>query len=191
MVEAVPEPAHGEARVRRVRMSWEEYAALPGAPKSEWVRGTVVVNAPESPGHSDASYGLATMLKRGLPGLRVYGQVGVRLPGERVRVPDVMVLRERPESAYATETPILVVEVLSPGTHTVDLLEKAPEYAEAGVGQFWVVDPEAGSIEIYELVDGRWEALLRLDEHQPTGEVAVGDHGVVPLDLPRILAGDL
>ena len=84
-----------------------------------------------------------------------------------------------------------IKEITMTTVELIDLLEKAPEYAEAGVGQFWVVDPEAGSIEIYELVDGRWEALLRLDENQPTGEVAVGDHGVVPLDLPRILAGDL
>jgi len=55
-----------------------------------------------------------------------------------VRVPDVLVFRERVDDTLVTETPLLVVEVLSPSTRSEDTIRKAPEYA--GAGQFWVVD---------------------------------------------------
>ncbi|MFT4288305.1 hypothetical protein [Nocardioides sp.] len=32
-----------------------------------------------------------------------------------------------------------------------------------------------------------WDTVLELDDAQPTGEVPVGDHGTVPLDLPSFL----
>jgi len=176
--------------VQRLRMSYDDWWALPEKPKSEWVDGEVViVNVPPSIDHSDSSNGLYGELKRALPGVRVYTDVPLRLPRNRVRRPDLMVVARRPEREPVDDVPILVVEVLSPGTHTVDILEKAPEYAEAGIGQFWIVDPEAHSLDIYQLHDSQWERLLRLDDHAPRGIVDVPGHGVVELDLPTILAG--
>lgn len=176
--------------VQRLRMSYDEWWALPEKPKSEWVDGEVViVNVPPSPDHSDSTFGLRDALKQVFSGMRIYSDVPLGLPRDRVRRPDLMVVERRPDGATCTETPILVVEVLSPGTHTVDILEKAPEYAEAGIGQFWILDPEGRSLDVYELFDGCWEPLLRLDEHAPTGEVTVGEHGVVPLDLAAVLDG--
>ncbi|MBI3973576.1 MAG: Uma2 family endonuclease [Chloroflexi bacterium] len=37
--------------------------------------------------------------------------------------------------------PALVVEVLSPGSETRDLVEKARDYAAAGIPHYWAVDP--------------------------------------------------
>jgi Uma2 family endonuclease len=174
----------------RIRMSYDEWWALPEKPKSEWVDGTVVVvNVPPNLDHSDSGFGLHSTLRRAFPSLRVYADVPLRLPRNRVRRPDLMVFDHRPEREPVEETPILVVEVLSPGTHLIDAFEKAPEYAEAGIGQFWIVDPEARSLDVYALVDGRWESLLRLDDLRPTGEVTVEGHGTIALDLPVILAG--
>lgn len=173
--------------VERVPMSYDEWWALPDKPKSEWVDGVVViVNVPPNFDHSDGTLGLAGRFRRAFPDLKVYADAPLRLPRNRVRRPDLMVLRQRPEGKVATEVPILVVEILSPGTHTVDLFDKAPEYAEAGVGQFWIVDPEARTLEVYELVDGRWEPLIQLDRLRPSGEVKVGDLATVSVDLRSI-----
>ncbi len=176
--------------VERRRMSYDEWWALPEKPKAEWVDGEVViVNVPPNLDHSDSTFGLWTALRRAMPEVKVYADVDLRLPRNRVRRPDLMVLPARPSELPVTETPLLVVEILSPGTHAVDTLEKAPEYAQAGIGQFWIVDPEARTLDIYRLVDGGWVALLRLDAHASSGEVAVGEYGVVPLDLDDVLAG--
>ena len=175
------------AGVRRIRMSWEDYLELPGWPKTEWVDGEVVVSPAVGPGHGIATLRLGAALTTALPELFVMTEVGVRLPRNRVRAPDLMAVALLPSSTVVEESPVLVVEVLSPSTRSEDTLRKGPEYAAAGIGQYWVVDPEARSLEVFENADGRWEPLLRLDDEHPTGEVAVGDHGVVPLDLNAIL----
>ena len=66
--------------------------------------------------------------------------------------PDIIVLL--PDSqAHPTERgvegpPDLLVEVLSPSNRGHDLLTKRALYARAGVREYWLVDPEARTIEI-------------------------------------------
>jgi Uma2 family endonuclease len=174
--------------VERRRMSYDEWLALPEKPKSEWVDGEVViVNVPPSPDHSDASFGMHTEFKRAFPSYKVYADVWLRLPRNRVRRPDLMVVTRRATGSMVTDVPILVVEVLSPGTHAVDILEKPREYAEAGVGQFWIIDPETRSVEVYELVDGGWSPVTRIDDFAPVGDVEVPGHGTVHVDIDAFL----
>ena len=69
--------------------------------------------------------------------------------------PDIIVLL--PESqAHPTErgvegAPDLLIEVLSPSNRGHDLLTKRALYARAGVREYWLVDPEARTIEILAL----------------------------------------
>ena len=60
----------------------------------------------------------------------------------RERVP--LVVKERIEGA-----PDLVVEVLSPSTFYIDLRRKMAVYAQFGVQEYWIVDPETQTIELY------------------------------------------
>jgi Uma2 family endonuclease len=175
--------------LQRLRMSYDEWLALPEKPKAEWVDGEVVVNSPPAPDHANAQYRLERLLDDTLSGVRTYREVGVQLPRNRVRIPDVMVVPGRPEGFIATETPLLVVEVLSPSTRTEDTIRKAAEYAGAGIGQYWLLDQQLRTLTVLRNVDGAWEELLRLDEAHPTGEVTVADHGTVPVDLRPLLGG--
>lgn len=78
------------------------------------------------------------------------------------------------------------VEVLSPSTRSEDTIRKSMEYAEGGVGQYWVVDPDLRAMDVWRNVEGEWELLARLDEEHRTAEVELA--GVsVPLDLRSIL----
>lgn len=66
--------------------------------------------------------------------------------------PDVLVvlkanldiIRQRVEGV-----PDLVIEVLSPATARHDRTTKYRLYAEAGVTEYWIIDPEAGAADIY------------------------------------------
>lgn len=173
--------------LQRLRMSWEAYLRLPEKPKAEYVDGEVVVTPPVTVAHGIATVAVGQALSAALPRLIVVGEVGLALPRNRLRAPDLMVVERRPETTWVADAPVLVVEVLSPSTRLEDLVRKSTEYAEGGVGQYWVVDPEARVIEVLGNVDGEWDILLRLDEHTTTGEVAVGEHGVVRLDLDVIV----
>ena len=181
-----PEGVH-VPQAERVRMSYDEWWALPEHPRTEWVDGEVVVIADPHPDHSMAQGNLLVALKQGLPDLKVYPVVAIQLPRNRVRVPDISVLPERPATNPVELTPVLVVEVLSPSTRAVDTVRKSREYAWAGIGQYWLVDTAERRIEVLGLVDDEWETLLTLDDQHPTGSVAVGHHGSVNLDLGVIL----
>lgn len=172
--------------LQRIRMSWEEYLATPAHPRHEWVDGVVVVSPDPGWRHQRISRKLANLFDD-VEGL--FGSISgnIKLPGNRVRVPDAYATR-KPEGVFI-EQPVLVVEVLSPSTRTEDLLRKAPEYAAAGISQYWVVDPDDRSLEVHQLADERWALLMRLDEATSLGTVAIGDHGTVTVDLLDLLDG--
>lgn len=72
--------------------------------------------------------------------------------------PDLLVVP--PQSVDAkniTDVLTLAVEVLSPSTRGVDLVDKRAKYEAAGVASYWVVDPDVPSVLAWELVDGRYQ----------------------------------
>ncbi|WP_345262438.1 Uma2 family endonuclease [Nocardioides nanhaiensis] len=176
-----------EPALQRLRMSWEEYLELPERPRAEWVAGEVVVSPPVGPDHGFAAVSLAAELRRHLPDGVVFTEVGLRLPGDRLRAPDVMVTDRWPEGAWVVDPPVLVAEVLSPSTRSEDTVGKSAEYAAGGVGQYWILDPEQRWLEVLQADRGGWTPLLRLDDETPRGQVVVPGHGVVHLDLTTLL----
>lgn len=58
--------------------------------------------------------------------------------------------------------PDFIVEVLSPLTAATDRGVKFEDYAAHGVAEYWLVDPEAETIEQFVLRDGRYPASVEL-----------------------------
>jgi Uma2 family endonuclease len=60
----------------------------------------------------------------------------------------------------------IAVVVLSPSSARIDRLLKSARYAEGGVKQYWIVDPQVPSVEIFDLHEGsyRLTASGRQDE---------------------------
>jgi len=78
----------------------------------------------------------------------------VRLGPDHVREPDVLFLLNEHADRIGDQCwgpPDLVVEVISPGTRKADRQDKLREYAQAGIGEYWLLDPEAETIEVYVL----------------------------------------
>lgn len=69
----------------------------------------------------------------------------VQVSPNRVRVPDLVVLRAGPQPEVLTEPPLLVVEILSPDDTYSDTQERAQDYREMGVETVWIVDPKTRS----------------------------------------------
>jgi Uma2 family endonuclease len=180
-------PVRYEEPLRRVRMSWEEFLRLPEWPRAEWVDGEVVMlTAPPVFDHGTAQTELIRLLGPLFPGDYLVPEVFLVLPRNRVRLPDLMLVAERPADGWVRTAPKLVVEVLSPSTRSEDTIRKSMDYAAGGAGQYWVVDPDLRAMDMWRNVEGEWELLARLDEEHPTAEVELA--GVsVPLDLRSIL----
>lgn len=57
--------------------------------------------------------------------------------------------------------PALLVEILSPSSRTRDQVRKAQLYAEAGVPEYWLADPDARTLAIYMLAGTRYQLVPR------------------------------
>lgn len=61
--------------------------------------------------------------------------------------------------SYVKGAPELIVEVLSPSNWMDDRREKYRLYAQAGVTEYWIVDPEPKTVEVFVLRRGSYELL--------------------------------
>jgi len=93
-----------------------------------------------------------------------FAPLPVRLWPGKIREPDILFVSHEHADRIGEQfygPPDLVVEVISPGTRRVDRGEKFLEYARAGISEYWLVDPEARSIEVFVLQDGVYTLLVK------------------------------
>jgi Uma2 family endonuclease len=71
------------------------------------------------------------------------------------RVPDLVVSRREPGERFEVgDPPELVIEILSTRRGNVERTEKMDDYARAGIGEYWIVNPFDRAVEVYLLRDG-------------------------------------
>ena len=78
--------------------------------------------------------------------------------------PDIVVIlktnKSQPEpKGHFHGVPDLVVEVLSPGNRSHDLVKKKNLYEKFGVKEYWIIDPENKATMGYTLESGKYEAI--------------------------------
>lgn len=174
-------------RLVRQKMSFEEFLALPDDVHAEYLDGTAIVSPPANIPHQAVAARFIALFATSLPGLVPVGEAGLRTIRDGHRIPDVMLLRAEEDSVWARQRPVLVVEITSRSTRTEDTLRKPGEYAQAGVGQYWLLDRDHRSLTVIEHRDGVSSVILELDDDRPSGVVPVGEHGVVHVDLAKLL----
>ncbi len=111
-------------------------------------------------------------------GLVQIGPLPVRLWPGKIREPDILFVANEHSDRIAEQAygpPNLVVEVLSPSTRRTDRLEKTVEYARAGVSEYWIVDPNGRTVEVFILREGAYELLGKWEEgEEARSEVLAG-----------------
>jgi Uma2 family endonuclease len=159
-------------------LTYEEWLKLPEAEGiEEVVNGEIRKMPPNKILHADTVENLADLLKasadRNTIQVRVstFGLV-IRRDPLTTRVPDIAVFVRSQvveQDGYIHSAPELVVEVLSPANTRMERTEKLRDYENLGVPEVWVVSPEAQTVEVLSLKDGRLSttALLREGELRP------------------------
>ncbi|MBI3851527.1 MAG: Uma2 family endonuclease [Verrucomicrobia bacterium] len=88
----------------------------------------------------------------------------VVLSQHRVVQPDVFFISSANNEVIKDRirgVPELVVEVISQGSWKRDRVEKKALYEQVGIGEYWIVDPESRSIEVFALVKGVYQLHSR------------------------------
>ena len=161
LTEAPLAPPAGLGPYRR-----KDYEALPDQPRCELLFGRLYVMPCPSLPHQAVALTMGLHLDRvaQASGGRVYiAPMDVMLADHSVVQPDVIyvsperfaVLKRRIEGA-----PDLLVEILSPSTARRDRGEKLVVYAQSGVREYWIVDPEVRQIEFLVNEAGRFVVAL-------------------------------
>lgn len=151
----------------RTRMSAEEFYQLPESQTpTELLDGEVIVSPSPYALHQRTAFNIATLLRDLIPtigGEVLIAPMDVYLDAHNVVQPDVFwratagLCVER--DGYFHGPPELVVEVHSPSTIKRDKGEKFALYQRMGVGAYWMADPAAGLIEVWERREGIFARL--------------------------------
>ena len=139
-----------------VRFTYDDYLLLPEDKRYEIVEGELLRGPgalPASPAHPQRP-GRGTLDLCQAPGHRrgLFAPCDVVLSMENVVQPDLMFVADEHKSiltaANVQGPPDLVVEILSRSTKQRDLEIKRKLYARYGVREYWIVDPDAATVEV-------------------------------------------
>ncbi len=153
------------------KMTYEEFLAWADEDTlAEWVDGEVIMTSPASRQHQEIGGFLYKLLStyaemRGL---------GVVLPppfqmklARSGREPDLLFIAnahlDRLKETHLDGPADLVVEITSPESLGRDRGEKFYEYEEAGIPEYWLIDPPREEAEFYQLDERGHYRLVALD----------------------------
>lgn len=161
----LPEEQDGERWPAQGEWTYEDYARLPDdGRRYEVIQGYLYVSPAPTYEHQYA----VGQLNRLLGNFIFENELGVLLPAPfDVKLPDRIADPVEPDLVFIRAenqprsgdpnfagVPDLAIEVLSPSTRHIDRGVKKEAYREAGVPEYWLVDPRTRTIEVYRLSEG-------------------------------------
>lgn len=177
--------------LRGLRMDADVYLALPedNSYRYELVNGVVCLSPSPTFRHQMIITEVAVQIGgflRNHPLGTVAVEVDLPLGKDLVYRPDVVYLSAAKAAKCGdaiVEIPDLVAEVVSPDSRTYDSRTKREDYEAAGVGEYWLIDPDRESFAFLVLRGGRFtEASVDSDRGPYRPAVLPG----FALDLNRI-----
>ena len=151
-------------------MTYEEFLEWADGTRAEWVDGEVIVTSPASLSHQQILSFLAALLQHFVEaselGLILVAPFQMRLRARPSgREPDVIfVARDRVDklqSVFLDGPADLAIEIISPDSRARDRGDKYYEYEQAGVREYWLIDPARKQAEFYRLGSkGIYSAVL-------------------------------
>jgi prevent-host-death family protein len=149
------------------KVSYEEFMEIyeKSDLRMEFINGEIVLLGSPSTTHQEISGNLYVILREYLQGKKCkvfYAPFDVHFFKEGFKEPDVMqpdlivacdVEENTNEKGRYMGTPVLVIEILSPGTRTKDMVDKLNTFMISGVKEYWIVDPKQEIVLVYGFED--------------------------------------
>lgn len=156
--------------VKEKKVSINYYKLLPEGAPYQLIEGGLIMTPAPSPEHQLILGDLVEIFRNFVKekGLIIFSPVDVYFDEHNALQPDLFYIsRDRKhiikkDGIYGP--PDLIVEILSPATAHYDLKEKFRVYERSGVKEYWIVDPETRTVEIYSLKDGEFILMAKSDK---------------------------
>ena len=156
--------------------------------KYELVDGSEYLMSPPKINHLRIGSNLHRIISHYLHGKRckVFYEAPVIFDEKNHFIPDILVICDKnkikPDAIYGA--PDFVVEILSPSTRRKDMVLKLNKYLNAGVREYWIVDPKTRKVMTYDLTD---ELILKTYDFSETIPVGIFD-GKIKIPFSEVLA---
>lgn len=153
--------------VQSLKTSFEEFLSDDTHTHAEWVQGEVLLMSPASDRHQNISGFLESILRIFVEsnnlGIIRSAPFLMRINEHTAREPDLLFLskehQERLTSTYLNGPANLVIEIVSPESLTRDRDDKYFEYEQAGVPEYWLIDPIHQQAKFFQMKDGNYQAI--------------------------------
>ena len=153
--------------------TYRDYENRSDDERFEIIDGVIYMMALPSRVHQEISMELSRQLGnflRGKPCKALAAPFGVRLNAaardNTVVEPDLLIVCEKSklDGKSCVGAPDMVVEILSPSTAGKDRVLKFNKYLQAGVREYWIIDPDSNTLAVYVLKNGEYFATAYGDE---------------------------
>lgn len=149
-------------------MSFEEYMAWGDEDvRSELVNGKVLIMSPISRTHQEIANFLTAILKIYTEekdiGHILTAPFAMRIGDKTVREPDLLFVskthQDRLTNTYLNGPADIVIEIISPESIGRDRGDKFVEYENAGIPEYWLIDPIRQQVEFYRLTGAHYQLI--------------------------------
>ena len=145
--------------------TYEEWLEIDDGNRYELLDGKLYMMSEPTSQHEAISFELSGQLRNFLIGKTCRGfsgNLGVRLSKDKDTIfkPDIVVICDPSKitNKGCIGAPDFIVEILSPSTSQYDRFTKFYKYLQAGVLEYWIVDPEEKIVTAFRLIDGNYVA---------------------------------
>ncbi len=127
-----------------VQIPIAEYLETSYRPDREYIDGEIVERNLGSWEHGRVQMLLAAWFVQNEPSFGVIGATEwrTRVAETRIRIPDLVLVKQGPQTRVLATAPVLVVEILSPEDTYTETQRRAGDYQRMGVETIWIIDSE-------------------------------------------------
>ncbi|MDQ1317155.1 MAG: hypothetical protein QG588_806 [Candidatus Poribacteria bacterium] len=146
---------------------WTEadYFRLPESNKIiELSEGRLIISPSPTEQHQEIVGNIFFMLRNYLLNYNIgkilMAPMDTRLKKGIIRQPDIVFMSNEHLNRNTNKRwgiPDLAIEVTSPGTKKEDRKDKYTEYEKAGIKEYWIIDPDKQTVEVFTLENGAYK----------------------------------